>query len=423
MTPDQEARLLAAVDDDGLLEALAELVAIRSLSGDESAAQRWMADFLAASGLAVDRWEIDLEALARHPAYCAEVDRAEALGVVGSMGAGNGPTLIFNGHVDVVPAGDPANWSVPPWKTTVRDGHVYGRGALDMKGGLLCAVFAARALRAAGLRLRGRLLIHSVVGEEDGGLGTLATILRGHTGDAAIVVEPTEMMVAPAQAGALNFRVTIPGRAAHGCFRAEGIDPITHFIPIYQALQQLEAERNRQQSDPLFAAYKLPYAICVGQLSAGVWASTVAESLTFAGRFGVSVGEDLGAARRSLERCVAAAAAADPWLREAPPRVEWWGGQFAPAAIAADHPLVKTVAAAFYRVAGSRPRVQGMPYGADMRLLINQGQTPTVLFGPGDVRRAHQPDERVPVADLRAVTRTLALTAARFCGVEIEETQ
>ena len=87
----------------------------------------------------------------------------------------------------------------------MRDGRVYGRGALDMKGALLCAVFAARAMRDAGVRLRGRLQIHTVIGEEDGGLGTLATILRGHTGDAAIVVEPTEMLIAPAQAGALNF--------------------------------------------------------------------------------------------------------------------------------------------------------------------------------------------------------------------------
>jgi acetylornithine deacetylase len=98
--------------------------------------------------------------------------------------------------------------------------------------------------------------------------------------------------------------------------------------------------------------------------------------------------------------------------------LEWWGGQFHPAGIAIDHPLVQSVGQAYQTVTQIEPQIQGMTYGADMRLLVNEGQTPTVLFGPGDVRRAHQPDEYVPVADLEAVTRTLTLTALRFCGYE-----
>jgi acetylornithine deacetylase len=377
-----------------------------------------MARLLAESGLAVDRWAIDMEEVARHPAYSAEVTRVEPLGVVGSMGGGAGPTLILNGHVDVVPAGELANWSVPPWALTVRDGRAYGRGALDMKGALLCAVFAARAIRDAGVRLRGALQIQSVIGEEDGGCGTLATLLRGHRGDAAIVLEPTEMLIAPAQAGALNFRIEVPGKAAHGALRTEGVDPIDKFIPIYRALQALERERNAGPRDPLFAAYEVPYPICIGQIEAGVWASTVAERLICSGRYGVKIGEDLDAARRQLEACVAMVAAADSWLCEHRPVVTWWGGQFAPAAIAADHPLVAALREAAIASGGPAPGVQGMPYGADMRLLVNQGRIPTVLFGPGDVRKAHQPDEAVPLDQLRATLRTLVIVILRFCGVE-----
>lgn len=416
---DAERRVLDAIDVEGMLSYLCDLVAVRSLDGEETAAQEHVAGQMRDIGLEVDTWELDFNALSMHPAYCLEIPRDQGLGVVGAMGKGDGGrSLIFNGHVDVVPAGDLDKWHYPPWAGTIADGRVYGRGALDMKGGLCCALFAAKAIEDAGLQLKGRLMIQSVIGEEDGGVGTLAAVLRGYRADAAIVMEPTELMVAPAQAGALNFRVVVPGYPAHGCFREEGISAIEKFMLIYQALMALEAERNRDVTDPLFAAYRLPYALTVGKVSAGIWASTVAESLTCEGRLGVPVDEDVMVARRALEDAVAQAAEADDWLKHHPPAVEWWGGQFAPASIPADHAIVTTLSDAFAAVRGTPARIQGMTYGADMRLLVNEGDTPTVLFGPGDVRKAHQPDEFVPVEDLITSVRSLALTAIRFCGCE-----
>jgi acetylornithine deacetylase len=414
-----EQRVLDMIDVEGLLEYLCELVAVPSLSGQETAAQEHVAAQMEQCGLSVDVWELDFEQLRQHPAFSIEVERERGLGVVGVMGEdAGGRSLILNGHVDVVPAGDEAHWHYPPWQGTIADERVYGRGAVDMKGGLCCAIFAAKALRDAEVRLKGRLMIESVIGEEDGGVGTLAAVLRGYQADGAIVVEPTELAVAPAQAGALNFRVTVPGLSAHGSIREEGVSAIEKFIPIYQALMALERERNQQVQDPLFARYALPYATCIGTVRAGNWASTVAESLTFEGRYGVAVGEDIAAARRLLEETVDRAAQADPWLRDHPPSVEWWGGQFEPASIAVDHPIVGTVCGAYGDVTGTAARVEGMTYGADMRLLVNEGDTPTVLFGPGDVRNAHRPDEYVPVAELVTAVRTLALTTLRFCGCE-----
>ncbi len=416
-----ESLVLDAIDMDALLAYLCDLVAVRSLGGTpgESEAQEHVAAQLARCGLEVDRWEIDLAQTYAHPQCSWEVERSRALGVVGTLpGAGGGPSLIFNGHVDVVPAGDEANWSFPPWRGTVAGGRVYGRGALDMKGGLCCGIFAARAIRDAGVTLRGDLKIQSVIGEEDGGLGTLASILRGHVADAAIVVEPTELRVTPAQAGAHNFRLTVYGLSAHGCVREEGVSAIEKYYQLQQAILDLEHERNTRDAGPLFARYALPNAICIGTVRAGDWASSVAESLVAEGRYGIAVGEDPMAARRQLEAAVARAVAADPWLRAHPPRLEWWGGTFDPAATPTGHPIVSGVAGAFADATGASAVLEGMTYGADMRLLVNAGSVPTVLFGPGDVRRAHRPDEYVDVADLRAVTRTLALAALRFCGVE-----
>jgi acetylornithine deacetylase len=423
---DTERRVLDALDMDGLVAFLCELVAVPSLDGtpEENAAQELVADRLRRCGLAVDQWEIDFAALRRHPSFSAEVERPRGLGVVGALGEERGGrSLIYNGHVDVVPAGDPALWRYDPWRGTVADGRVYGRGALDMKGGLCCAIFAAKAIRDAGVSLRGRLLVESVIGEEDGGCGTLATVLRGYRADGAVVVEPTELKVAPAQAGALNFRITVPGASAHGCVREEGVSAIEKFIPLHAALMELERERNsRARGDDalgrLYARYALPYALCIGTLRAGEWASSVAESLSFEGRFGIAPGEDIPAARRMFEETVAGAAAADPWLSTHPPKVEWWGGQFAPAQTPVAHPVVQTVAGAYAEVAGGDAVFEGMTYGADMRLLANEGDTPTVLFGPGDVRNSHRPDEFVPVAELEVAARALALTALRFCGYE-----
>lgn len=413
---DLEKRALNAIDEPGLLDFIGQLVAVPSLDGEETPAQELMARQMASLGLETDVWEIDFDSLRRHPSYSAEVERVSGLGVAGWMGQGNLPTLVLNGHVDVVPTGEPTNWHYPPWQATLAGGNIYGRGALDMKGPLCCGLYAAKAIRDAGIQLKGKLLIQSVIGEEDGGCGTLATVLRGHTGDAAIVLEPTELMVAPAHAGALNFRVTVPGRAAHGAVRQEGVSAIEQFIPIYLAIIDLEKRRNDSLKDPRFSAYDLPYPICVGTIQGGNWASTVAESLTFEGRYGVAVGEDLTEARAQLETAVAEAASKDEWLRAHPPRLDWWGGQFEPAGIDVDHGLVQLVSKAHEDCNGNAPPVQGMTYGADMRLLVNEGNTPTILFGPGDVRKAHQPDEFVPVEELLAVVRTIVVSSIRFCG-------
>ena len=430
---DLERDVADAVDVDGLVGTAQELVRIPSWNGRETAAQDFMAAVMADAGLAVDRWTIDLDELSRHPSFSAELERDEAIGLVGTLpgtpeaapgaergpgGSGSGRTLVLNGHVDVVPPGDDALWTDPPFSGTVREGRLYGRGALDMKGALVAALYALRAVRSTGLRLAGDVHLQSVVGEEDGGLGTLASVLRGYRGDGAIVMEPTRLAVAPAQAGCLNFRVRIRGLAAHGAVREEGVDAIEKLPTIMAGIRWLEEDRNRRfGGDPLFASYAFPFPICVGTVRGGDWASSVADHLTFEGRYGVAPGEDETDARSELERAVAEAAQGDPWLRDHPPELSWWGGRFTAARTDPEHPLVTTVQSAGRAVSGRDLPLEGMTYGADMGTLATVGGTPTVLFGPGDIRRAHRPDEWVAIDDLAAVARTLAVAAVRFCGV------
>jgi acetylornithine deacetylase len=289
-----------------------------------------------------------------------------------------------------------------------------------MKGGLSRAIFAAKAILDTGVKIKGSLIIESVIGEEDGGVGSLATILRGYSADGAIVMEPSEAKVAPAHAGALSFRVSMSGKAAHACVREEGVSAIDKFILIYNSLRDLEIERNSNIKHPLFERCETPYALNVGTVHGGEWPGSVAESLVFEGRIGVAVGEKVEEARRTLEKAVTEAASSDPWLRDHPPIVQWHGYQFDSASISTDEPILQTVVKAFSDATGTEAKLEGMTYASDMRHLINTGNTPTLIFGPGDVRRAHSTNEYVLVKELTAVVRTLVLTILRFCGYKKE---
>jgi acetylornithine deacetylase len=416
---DTERKVLKCLDTEAMLVYLRELVSIPSHGGEESSAQRSVAAKLGELGLDVDIWKLDFDSLRGHPGFSMPIERSEGLGVVGTLkGGAEGRSLILNGHIDTVAPGEEENWSHPPMEGTVVDGLVYGRGVADMKGGLCCAIYAAKAIIDSGVSLKGDLSIQSVIGEEDGGVGALATVLRGHTADAAVVMEPTEVKVAPAHSGALAFTVEVPGRSAHACVREEGVSAIEKFISLFNTPRELETERNKGIDDPLYARYGIPYPINIGTVHGGNWPGSVPESLVFQGRVGVVVGEKVEDARRSVEKAMAEAAEADPWLRENPPRLEWSGYQFDPASIDNDHPIVKTVREAYSEASGEEARLEGMTYASDMRHLINTGGVPTVLFGPGDVRQAHAPDEYVEIGELVTAARVLALTALRFCGYE-----
>ena len=417
-----EQTALAALDERGLIDALQKLLRIPSVTGREATAQRWLGQYMQQFGLTVDLWTINVPELRQHSQFPGmEVDRSshEAIGLVGTWQreatTGNpGKRLIFNGHIDVVPEGDHANWQHNPWGGEREGEYIYGRGACDMKGGLMAALYAVKAIKDSGVPLHGSLMVQSVIGEEDGGMGTFASLLRGHTGDAAIVCEPTCLNLIPAQAGALTFTVRVPGKSAHACVRLEGVSAIEKYLDIHHALIQLEKERNSEVEHPLLGKLRLPYPLSIGRVRAGNWSSSVPEELTFEGRIGVAMGEDSQAVRRQFEQTLANLAESDPWLRDHPLDIQWNGGQFDSGEIAADSPLVALCRQCMLDLTQHEPAIEGAPYGSDLRLLVNMGKTPTLLFGPGDVNVAHMPDENVRVDEILLAARAYILAALRF---------
>src|SRR6266487_185618 len=416
-----EQKALASLDEQGLIKALRDLVRIPSATGQEAAAQNWLAQQMRHFGLDVDLWDIDVAELQRHPQFPGmEVDRSKdrAVGLVATWrreaGAASGRRLVFNGHIDVVPEGDLASWQHEPWGADLVDGRIYGRGACDMKGGLMAALFAIKAIKDSSVPIDGSLMVQSVIGEEDGGIGTFASLLRGHRGNAAIVCEPTRLNLIPAQAGALTFTVRVPGKSAHACVRLEGVSAIEKYLDIHRALIQLERERNSEVEHPLLGKLPLPYPLSIGRVQAGNWSSSVPEELIFEGRIGVAMGEASDAVRRQFERTLLNLAEEDPWLRDHPLEIKWSGGQFESGEIPLHHPLVKLCQQCMVDLTGHEPVLQGAPYGSDLRLLVFFGATPTVLFGPGDVRVAHMPDEHTESSQVILAARAYILAALRF---------
>jgi acetylornithine deacetylase len=284
-----------------------------------------------------------------------------------------------------------------------------------MKGGLVAAIAALRAVRAAGVRLAGDLLIAPVVGEEDGGLGTFALMRHGVRADACLVPEPTELDLVAANAGALTFRLRVPGRAVHASRRSEGVSAIELFVPVLEAVAALEARRN-SEVDPLLRRWPIAYPISIGTVHAGDWASTVPDLLVADGRLGVALDESPDDARAALVDAVAKASAAHPFLRENPVTVQWWGGQFASGRSSDDSwPATVRRAHAAALPTWPAPETYGAPYGSDLRLLAPY--QPTLQYGPGDTRNAHAPDEFITRVELEAATRALAVLFVEHCGV------
>ena len=402
----------AAVDGRRALADLVRLVRTPSVTGDERAVQDVVAGILEEIGCRVQRIETDPVAFAASdPDWPGqEMPRTDLPVVVGRIGRPGGRRLLLVGHTDVVPVGDRSTWTVDPWAAEIRAGLVYGRGACDMKGGCASILAALRALVASGAAadLDGEVVAAFVPSEEDGGQGMLAAIRAGVTGEMAVITEPTDLDVVIAHAGAITFRLTVPGRAAHASMRREGVSALDELMVLVRALEADETARNAAETDPLMTALGLPYPTIVGVVSGGDWASTVMDRIVADGRYGVALGETWRDAEARLRRVVAEAASADPFLRDHPPVVEIVGGRFSSARVPADHPLPQSLAAAAEATLGRRPAFLGEPYGADMRLLVNEGRTPTVIFGPGHVAVAHSADEHVAGEDVVACARVLA---------------
>ena len=417
-----------------LTEFLQRLVQLPSLPGEEQAAQHFLAAKLRTLDCEVEILESNFAALQHHPAFSDDgVSFDERLNVVGvwprskrgsslsmtetkAHSVATGHSLILNGHIDVVPIGNPSLWKFPPWSGAVENGKLHGRGACDMKAGLTAAIFAIEALRNLRFEPSGPVLIESVIGEESGGVGTLTTLINGIRADAAILMEPTRLRSCPVHAGALSFRIEITGRAIHASMKRFGVSAVEKFQHIFEVIQALDRDRHLRYENKIFEFNDNIAPISIGTVAAGDWLSTIPETLIAEGRFGVFPGETTAAARAALADCLAQVSAGDPWLQTHPPALEWIEGQFEPGQTAFSEPIVKALSNSHAQVMGQPPQIHGVPYGSDLRLFTEHGKFPAILYGPGDVAYAHTVEEHVELEEVFLCAKVLALLVTEWCG-------
>lgn len=404
-----EADALAALDAGALARDAAAAVRVPSVTGDERAVLELLAETARALGLAADLHRHDLEALRRAPGHPGEeAERDELWGLTATIGGGAPGRLCLNGHVDVVGPGT-APWRHGPWSGVVEDGRLHGRGAVDMKTAVVAALHAVAAVRAAGAEGHApEVVVQCVAAEEDGGLGTFAALERDAAFTACLIPEPTSWDVVCAQAGALTFRGEVAGRSAHAAHRLEGCSAIDRYVALHGALAEHERALNAAVEHPLMRKLALPYPLLVGRVAAGEWSSQVPDRLVFEGRLGLRVGEDPATARAAFERVVATALDDG----EPPARIAWTGGSFDSAQTPADHPWVGLVRDAAGDELGRPVRLAGVPWGADMRQFTARG-IPCTMLGATGIELAHAVDERVDLAELTALARTMVRVVLR----------
>ena len=415
------SREIARLQPD-IIAFLQRLVQFRSLPGCEQALQLFIADKLRALGFDVAVLKSELADLAGHPAFSDDavpfVDRLNIVGTWNGTGAGEGRSLILNGHVDVVPTGNEESWRLPPWAGVVEDGRLHGRGSCDMKAGVTAAIFACEALRNLRFEPAKNITVETVIGEESGGVGTLTTLVKGVMADAVIITEPTELEICPVQAGSLSFRIKIMGRAIHASMKHLGVSAVEKFCQVFVAIQQLDRERHARYSNSLFEYPENIAPINIGILRAGDWPSTVPDELFAEGRLGVFPGQSTDDARAELVACLVEVAASDDWLAKHPPELEWFEGQFESGETPTEEPVIQCLSKCHADLVGKAPEFRGVTWGSDLRLFTNHGKIPAVLYGPGDVALAHTVEESVDLAEVFTSAEVLAHTITRWCGGE-----
>lgn len=402
-----------------------------SLTGAELPFQKWFAAQCRKAGFdKVDQWAVD-EAQVR-PNLVSTL-----------KGTGGGRSLILNGHSDVVPVvpEELPLWDTNPWQGTLKDGKIWGRGAVDMKGGLTAMYFAARAIRENGVKLRGDVFLESVVGEElcEHFLGTTATIERGYTAPFAIVLEPTNCELQIKSPGAITWELNVKGRSVHNAqankvkypqpygiaaAQERGVDAFKKALKILAAFENLEEQWNFRWRDRILGGGGYP-----GKDHNGVGIFTIVPAIIQAGDYIVAVPgfakiqgglsyapwvpfEEI---EQELRQVIDSVTRQDDWLKENPPEFkifyDW------PGYICEDnHPGCQCLAKAYRDITGFAPLFTGFPAVNDASFLAKKN-IPAISFGPGAIsNNAHGNNEYLQVDQLILSIKILSKMIMDWCG-------
>lgn len=411
---DDDILAAVAAEEAAMVDLLTELVEAPTVLGAEAGGQAIMRRAFAGLGLEPFDVPLDAGALRSHPGSAPfGWDVSEKVNVLADWlpaGEANGRSLVLNGHIDVVSPEPSELWTGAPFAARREGEWLYGRGAGDMKSGLVAMVGAVAGLQRLGVSPRARVQLQSVVEEECTGHGALACVLAGHTADAAVLTEPTQGAIWTAQVGVLWFKVRVLGAPAHAGEAGDGANAIEASYRVIEALRGLEADLNAVRP-PLYAAYPHPINLNVGMVRGGDWPSTVAGECITHFRLATYPGEPVAELKARVEEVVAG-------VQTGRHRIEvlYEGFQCEGYALAHDAPLVQGLAAACARTNGGAPPLYASTATTDARAFALYGDTPAVCFGPV-AENEHGVDERVHVPSITRTAQALALFISDWSGL------
>lgn len=400
---------------------LQSMIRIPSVTGDEGAIQAYLGRYLKEMGLEVDTFVPSMDELRKHPAFVEPAQGYEGRPNVVAIqkGTGGGRSLLFNGHIDVIPEGPADNWQHAPWSGDVEDGKMYGRGTSDMKSGAAAMTMALKAIRESGIKLKGDVILEYVMDEELTGNGTLACVMKGYRAEAGICCETSSMCVQPGSIGRIWFTIKLKGKAAGIQRRYEGVSGIELGYLTTKAVTEFEKSRVAKTSHPLYPDILGAIPCMVGQFESGSYNSAFPDSCVLKGSLATVPGENSTAVKAEFVQFLTETLRKqNPWFLEYPPEVQFVGYFAEPSEIPTDSPIVQTLCDSFEAVMGGQPVISGREGAADIRHLNQYGNTPTVIFGPGRTEQMHANNEWVSVKDYLDSIRILAQTILEWCGVE-----
>jgi acetylornithine deacetylase len=424
LDPGARRAILEAVDAlrDDSIETLKRLVRCPSTLGNEQSALEEMARLYEGLGLAPRRVPTVPEQLAGHPGFSPPLipyEGRDNVVAVHQPKARRGRSLTLQGHVDVVPEGAADMWVTPPYEPDIREGRMYGRGAGDMKAGIVSYLTAFKAMRLAGLQPAAEVQMQSVIEEECSGNGALAAMLALPKTDAVIIPEPGPGMDAlyTAEVGVVWAWVTVSGRPAHVRDMQAGLNAIEAANIIAGAFKDYEREMNDgSRIHPAFRGINHPVNVNLGTIEGGEWNSSVATRCRIGMRVGVMMGYTAAQTKADIERLVEQAKQHER-LRGAIVKLEFKGFMADPCVFDTDAAIVRLARRSYAEITGGTLRDYPATGLTDGRFFTLYQDTPVACFGP-DAVDIHGIDENVGLDSMHGITRTIALTMAEWCGIE-----
>lgn len=326
--------------------------------------------------------------------------------------ASTGPHLVYNGHLDVVPAEPESLWKRPPWEPWRDAGWLYGRGAGDMKAGIAAMAMAVKAVRQAGIEINHPVTVQTVIEEECSGHGALSCVKAGHAGDFVLIPEPFGATLVSAQVGVLWFRVSLDGVPTHVLDTSAGSNAIEAVTSLFGALKALEADINALPRHALYRDIKKPFNLNLGRIEGGDWASSVPARATLEGRLGFPPDMAVGAVMELVKNCVDhAGQALGAGISNLV--VDFHGFRSEGVMVDMEHSGIRLLGKCHHDLTGEAVAFQALTCTTDLRAFHVHGSVSGTCYGPV-AENIHGIDERVNIESIRHVLKAYALFLCRW---------